>query len=163
MHQHLEQTKRCQTALEMLDSTCHHSQDISSKYWVSRAGTAKASSTCPQGQLHYICKHVVKILTTSQGYSAGEIILALGTWAGNSLDAVSNLHCSTPLHCKSETDALAELDGKIALSCVTSEPCLCTGQAYTCHHACTSPQQHSVLTRGSGSHYQVVGHGCRPA
>ena len=149
--------------VEMLDSTCHHSQDISSKYYVTRAGTAKASCTCTSGtaalHLQACCEdthHQSRILSWRD--PAGSC-----TWAGSSLDGVSNLHCSTPLHRKSKTDALAELDDKIALSCVMSEPCSCTGQACTCHHACTSPQQRSVLARGSGSHHQVVGHGCRPA
>lgn len=54
-------------------------QDMNVKYQVTDAGKPTARCTCPQGLLHYMCKHVVKVITLSQGYTGAQVIQALGT------------------------------------------------------------------------------------
>lgn len=38
-------------------------RDVTCKYQVSGAGTATTSCSCPQGHSHYICKHMVKVVS----------------------------------------------------------------------------------------------------
>ena len=67
-------------------------QNPSRTYVVTHAGTDTAKCTCPQGRLHYVCKHVVKVIALSQGVSSAEIILAVGTRAGTSQQGLFDLY-----------------------------------------------------------------------
>ena len=40
-------------------------QDSSVKYEVKAAGTAAASCSCAHAQLHYLCKHMMKVISLS--------------------------------------------------------------------------------------------------
>ena len=91
-------------------------QDGNSNYQVTGALTATPYCTCPQGQLHYMCKHVVKVIGVSQGYSGAQIIQALGTRAGTSQAGLSNLHCNLSSQAAASTDALTDLESTFALS-----------------------------------------------
>ena len=109
----------------MLDSTTETAQvtsmqDISCKYQVTNAGTANASCTCPEGQLYYICKHMVKVISVSQGFSGAQIIQALGTRAGSTQEGLDNLYSEAASEPLLETDALTQLDSTFALT--SSEP-----------------------------------------
>ncbi len=95
-------------------------QDISCKYQVTNAGSANASCTCPEGQLHYICKHMVKVISVSQGFSGAQIIQALGTRAGSTQEGLAHLYSKTASESLPQTDALTELDSTFALT--SSEP-----------------------------------------
>ncbi|KAL3150070.1 hypothetical protein ABBQ38_013416 [Trebouxia sp. C0009 RCD-2024] len=55
--------------------------------------TLAACATQPAhvDQLHYPCKHVMKIISMTTGKSGPEIILALGTWAGTELGGLAQL------------------------------------------------------------------------
>ena len=70
-------------------------QDPSRAYEVTDAGTDAARCTCPQGRLHYTCKHLVKVIALSQGALSAQIILALGTRAGPSQQGLCNLYNSS--------------------------------------------------------------------
>ncbi|DBA79433.1 TPA: hypothetical protein ACH3X2_007707 [Trebouxia sp. C0005] len=59
-------------------------QDSARQYQVTGAGTASARCVCPEGQLHNLCKHMMKVLALREGVSGAEIILAFGTRAGTS-------------------------------------------------------------------------------
>jgi len=55
------------SSVDLVDSTGQlafvtSKDDPSLKYEVKAAGTSKASCTCPNGQLHYLCKHQLQIL-----------------------------------------------------------------------------------------------------
>ena len=85
--------------VELLDSSgaiAHVTSmsDLSVKYQVTDAGGVSAKCNCPQGRLHYMCKHVVKVisLSLSQGYTDAQIIQALGTRAGTSMQGLHKLH-----------------------------------------------------------------------
>ena len=39
-----------------------------------------------------MCKHVVKVVRLSQGYTAAQISIALGTRAGTSMQGLDKLH-----------------------------------------------------------------------
>ena len=104
--------------VQLLDSTGHAAyvtsmQDSSVKYEVQGAGSAAYSCTCPQGQLHYMCKHVVKVVSMSTGYSGAQIIQALGTRAGSSLQGLDKLHNSW--HTDTAVDGMTQLQERYAL------------------------------------------------
>ena len=82
-------------------------QDSARQYQVTGAGTASARCTCPEGQLHNLCKHMMKVLALREGVSGAEIILAFGTRAGTSQEGLSKLHNSTAAQQQPGTDALA--------------------------------------------------------
>ena len=42
-----------------------------------------------------MCKHVVKVISLSQGYTDAQIIQALGTRAGTSMQGLDKLHSNT--------------------------------------------------------------------
>ena len=92
-------------------------QDPTHSYEVTHAGTDTARCTCPQGRLHYMCKHVVKVIALSQRVSGAEIILALGTRAGTSQQGLSNLYNSTVGQHQTKPDDLAELHSTFQLEC----------------------------------------------
>lgn len=50
--------------------------DMSVKYQVTKF---TVGCNYPQGRLHYMCKHVAKVISLSQGYTDAQIIQALGT------------------------------------------------------------------------------------
>jgi len=88
------------SSVDLVDSTGQlayvtSKDDPSLKYEVKAAGTSKASCTCPNGQLHYLCKHMMKVVSLSTGHSGAEIIQALGTRAGSSLQGLGKLQSST--------------------------------------------------------------------
>lgn len=93
-------------------------QDMNVKYQVTDAGQPTARCTCPQGVLHYMCKHVVKVITVSQGYTEAQIIQALGTRAGTSLQGLDKLHSIAASQSPAETqlDPLAQLEDTLALT-----------------------------------------------
>ena len=96
-------------------------QDVTNKYHVTGVGTATLNCSCPQGQLHYICKHMVKVISVSEGYSGAQIIQALGTRAGTSQAGLSKLHCNASrTQAETSTDALTELEASLALT--STEP-----------------------------------------
>ncbi|KAL0030210.1 hypothetical protein WJX77_003014 [Trebouxia sp. C0004] len=64
------------------------------------SGTAQ-TCTCPQGQLHYPRKHVMKVISMTTGKTGPEIIKALGTWAGTALGGFEQL--------QSEADSMEQL------------------------------------------------------
>ena len=90
-------------------------QDSSVQYEVKRAGTATASCTCPQGQLHYLCKHMMKVISVSTEYSGAQIIQALGTRAGSSLQGFDKLQCNVTAEPCSSSDQLTHLEEQFAL------------------------------------------------
>ena len=96
--------------------------DPSLKYEVKAAGTSKASCTRPNGQLHYLCKHMMKVVSLSTGHSGAEIIQALGTRAGSSLQGLGKLQSSTSTQADSSSDQMAELEGHFALDSSDSQP-----------------------------------------
>ena len=96
--------------------------DPSLKYEVKAAGTSKASCTCHNGQLHYLCKHMMKVVSLSTGHSGAEIIQALGTRAGSSLQGLGKLQSSTSTQADSSSDQMAELEGHFALDSSDSQP-----------------------------------------
>ena len=53
--------------------------------------------TCPQGLLHYPCKHVMKVISMTTGKLGLEIILTLGTWAGSELGRFAQLQSGESL------------------------------------------------------------------
>jgi len=62
------------SSVDLVDSTGQlafvtSKDDPSLKYEVKAAGTSKASCTCPNGQLHYLCKHMMKVVSLSTGHS----------------------------------------------------------------------------------------------
>ena len=79
----------------------------STQYQVQVNSTAQ-TCTCPQGQLHYPCKHVMKVISMTTGKSGPEIIMALGTWAGTELGGLNQL--------QSTDDAMAQLKDNFMLS-----------------------------------------------
>ena len=90
------------SSVELVDSTgllayVTSMQDSSMKYEVKAAGTATAaaSCTCAHAQLHYLCKHMMKVVSLSSGYSGAQIIQALGMRAGSSLQGFDKLQCNT--------------------------------------------------------------------
>ena len=91
--------------------------DMSVKYQVTDAGKVTAGCNCPQGRLHYMCKHVVKGISLSQGYTGAQIIQALGTRAGTSMQGLHKLHSNTAAQPQTKVDPLAELEDMFALTC----------------------------------------------
>ena len=91
-------------------------QDMNVKYQVTDAGQPTARCTCPQGALHYMCKHVVKVIMVSQGYTGAQIIQALGTRAGTSLQGLGKLHSNTASQAETQLDPLAQLEDTLALT-----------------------------------------------
>ncbi|KAL3130609.1 hypothetical protein ABBQ38_008003 [Trebouxia sp. C0009 RCD-2024] len=67
------------------------SQHSASTLYEVHVTSAAQTCTCPQGQLHYPCKHVMKVISMTTGKSGPEIILALGTWAGTELGGLAQL------------------------------------------------------------------------
>ena len=53
-------------------------QDSSVNYEVKAAGTAAASCTCPNAQLHYICKHMMKLVVSVTTQYSGAQIRSMG-------------------------------------------------------------------------------------
>ena len=96
-------------------------QDPSHTYEVTHAGTDTARCTCPQGRLHYMCKHVFKVIALSQRVSGAEIILALGTRPGTNQQGLSNLYNSTVGQHQTKPDDLAELHSTFQLECDEQE------------------------------------------
>ncbi len=87
------------SSVDLVDSTGQlayltSKDDPSLKYEVKAAGTSKASCTCPNGQLHCLCKHMMKVVSLSTGHSGAEIIQALGTRARSSLQGLGKLQSS---------------------------------------------------------------------
>ena len=107
--------------MTMLDKTIEtlqvtSMQDISCKYEVTNAGTANASCTCSEGQLHYICKHMVKQISVKQGFSGAQIIQALRTTVGSTQEGLANLYSEAAFEPPPQTDAFTELDSTFALT-----------------------------------------------
>ena len=63
-----------------------------------------------------MCKHVVKVISLSQGADA-QIIQALGTQAGTSMQGLDKLHSNTAAQPQTEIDPSAELEDVFALTC----------------------------------------------
>lgn len=111
--------------VELLDSSgaiAHVTSmsDLSVKYQVTDAGGVSAKCNCPQGRLHYMCKHVVKVISLSQGYTDAQIIQALGTRAGTSMQGLHKLHSNTAGQPQTQVDPLADLEDMFALT--SAEP-----------------------------------------
>lgn len=114
------------SSVELADSTgqlaCVTSmQDSSVKYEVKAAGTTTASCTCAHAQLHYLRKHMMKVVSLSSGHSGAQIIQALGTRAGSSLQGFDKLQCNTVTQTDSSCDQMAQLEQRFALSDFESE------------------------------------------
>ncbi|DBA98273.1 TPA: hypothetical protein ACH3X1_001194 [Trebouxia sp. C0004] len=90
-------------------------QDSSVKYEVKAAGTAAASCTCPNAQLHYICKHMMKVVSLTTQYSGAQIIQALGTRAGSTLQGFDKLQCKLSNQSDNSNDQMAQLEQQFAL------------------------------------------------
>ena len=58
------------------------------QYEVHISSTAQ-THTCPQKQLHYPCKHVMKVISMTTGKTGPDIIKASGTWACAALSSCS--------------------------------------------------------------------------
>ena len=115
------------SSVELVDSTGQLAyvtsmQDSSVKYEVKAAGTATASCTCAHAQLHYLCKHMMKVVGLSSGYSGAQIIQALGMRAGSSLQGFDKLQCNTVTQTDASDDQMAELEERFALTGFQSEP-----------------------------------------
>lgn len=95
-------------------------QDSARKYEVSGAGPATARCTCPEGQLHNLCKHMMKVLAMRKNVSGAEIILAFGIRAGTSQEGLLHLHNSSTAQHQPGQDALAQLDDMYELNCSES-------------------------------------------
>jgi hypothetical protein len=70
-------------------------RSATTQYEVHLSSTAQ-TCTCPQGQLHYPCKRVMKVIVMkvirmTTGKTGPEIIEALGPWAGTALDGFEQL------------------------------------------------------------------------
>ena len=91
-------------------------QNSACKYEVSGVGTAQARCTCPEGQLHNLCKHMMKVLAMRESVSGAELILAFGSRAGTSQKGLANLHSRSTVHLQPGQDALTELDDVYELS-----------------------------------------------
>jgi len=112
--------------VELLDSSggvAHviSMSDMSVQYHVTDAGKPTARCTCPQGLLHCMCKHVVKVISLSQGYTDAQIILALDTRAGTSMQGLDKLHSNTAAQPQKQLDPLAELEDVLALASMEPE------------------------------------------
>ena len=112
--------------MELLDSSgalayVTSMSDMSVKYQVIDAGKVTAGCNCPQGRLYYMCKHVVKVISLSQGFPDAQIIQALGTRAGTSMQGLDKLHSNTAAQPQTEVDPLAELEDVFALTCAEPE------------------------------------------
>ena len=89
-------------------------QGNSVKYKVKAAGTATASCTCARAQLHYLCKDMVKVVSLTSGCFGAQIIQALGTRAGSSLQGFDKLQCNTVTQPDGSCDQMAELKERFA-------------------------------------------------
>ncbi|DBB04166.1 TPA: hypothetical protein ACH3X1_013210 [Trebouxia sp. C0004] len=90
-------------------------QDSSVKYEVKAAGIAAASCTCPNAQLHFICKHMMKVVSLTTQYSGAQIIQALGTRAGSTLQGFDKLQCKLSNQSDNSNDQMAQLEQQFAL------------------------------------------------
>ena len=103
------------SSVELVDSTGQliyvtSMQKSSVKYEVKAAGTAIASCTCAHAQLHYLCRHMMKVVGLSSGDSGAHIIQALGTRAGSSLQGFDKLQCNTVTQTDGGGAQMAELE-----------------------------------------------------
>ena len=64
---------------------------VASKHSATTQYISSTTQTCncPQEQLHYPCKHVMKVISMTTGKTGPDIIKALGTWAGTALSSCS--------------------------------------------------------------------------
>ena len=109
--------------VELLDSSgaIAHVTDLSVKYQVTDAGGVSAKCNCPQGRVHYMCEYVVKVISLSQGYTDAQIIQALGTRAGTSMQGLHKLHSNTAGQPQTQVDPpLADLEDIFAVT--SAEP-----------------------------------------
>ena len=83
--------------------------DMSVQYHAKYAGKPTARCTCLSGLLHCMCKHVVKVISVSQGYTVAQIILANGTRAGTSMQGLDKLHSNTAAQPQKQLDPLESL------------------------------------------------------
>ncbi|KAL0019727.1 hypothetical protein WJX77_006121 [Trebouxia sp. C0004] len=88
--------------------------DMNVKYQVTDAKQPTARCTCPQGLLHYMCKHMVEVITLNQGHTGAQIIQALGTRAGTSMQGLDKLHSNTTAQAETQLDPLAQLEDMLA-------------------------------------------------
>lgn len=61
------------------------------RYRVTGACTEKASCSCPQDVLGYVCRHRVKVISLVTHCKPYDIVLFLGTWAGSALGGIERL------------------------------------------------------------------------
>jgi hypothetical protein len=96
--------------------------DMSLQYHVTDAGKPTARCTCPQGLLHCMCKYVVKVISLNLSYTDVQVILALGTRAGTSMQGLNKLHSNTAAQPQKQLDPLAELGDVLALTSMEQDP-----------------------------------------
>ena len=65
---------------------------------------------------------MMKVVSLSSGYSGAQIIQALGTHAGSSLQSFDKLQCNIVTQTDGSGDQMAELEERFALTDFQSEP-----------------------------------------
>ena len=101
-----------------------------------------------------MCKHVVKVISLGQRADA-QIIQALGTRAGTSMQGLDKLHSNTAAQPQTEIDPLAELEDVFALTCAEPEQEPATAPmsapAPAPSHDSAACQKQVRLSRGCGT------------
>ena len=123
------------------------------EYEVTAAATASASCTCPQGQLQYMCKHIVKVTGLSTGFSDVQIIQALATRAGTNLEGFAHLHSNVPAQPQANSDPLAQLEDSFCLNSIEAET---VAQADPKHAPSSEPVHDSAGRQQSDVVYNSV-------
>ncbi len=67
------------------------SQSNCSTRYVVKPSQIGGSCSCHLGVLHYLCKHVMKVVSLSSSKSGPEIIMALGMRAGTAIGGFKQL------------------------------------------------------------------------